>query len=384
MKKVKKWFIGSLLFCLGMVSFSEAAATAVPALAVTAQSYILVEASTGRVILEKDADVIKYPASMTKIMTAILALEQLSPNTNVPISKNAAYTEDCPLGILPGDMFTRDELIGGMLMVSDNGAAVALAERIDGSVPNFAKRMNERAKELGMEHTHFENPNGLTVPTHYSTARDMMKLARYAMENKMFRTMVARRNGIVHWLQPAGKTLNVMNTNELLGSYPGAIGIKTGWTSESGGCLAAEAKRGNVNLLVVVMASPTAKGRFTDAQALLDYGFANVNVADGPKKEETKHTVWVKDGKAYQTEVEAVQDIHYPLIHGEDMSHYSLTYDVPKEVSAKDTQDNAVGYIIIKYDGKPVGSVPMKAVPVEAGFSVPSYLVGVASWMLGW
>ena len=297
---------------------------------------------------------------------------------------DAANTEDCPLGIVKGDVFTRDEIVGGMLMVSDNGAAVALADSIDGSVPAFAKRMNARAKELGMEHTHFDNPNGLTVPTHYSTARDMMKLARYAMENETFRKMVARKNGIVHWSHPVGKTFRVNNTNELLGSYPGAVGIKTGWTGESGGCLAAEAKRNGADLLVILMASPTPAGRFTDARALLDYGFSQVKMADGPKAEETKRTVWVKDGKSCRTEVKAAHDIRYPLIHGEDVSRYSIAYDVPQVISAKDIKNGVAGHIIIQYDGQPVGSVDMKTEPVEPGFSVSSWLVGAASWLMGW
>lgn len=371
-----------MLLCLSIIQFSGTAIADGPA--VQAQSYILVEASTGRVILEKDADVTKYPASMTKMMTAVLALEQLRPDAQVAILADAANTEDCPLGIVKGDIFTRDEIVGGMLMVSDNGAAVALADGIDGSVPAFAKRMNARAKELGMEHTHFDNPNGLTVPTHYSTARDMMKLARYAMENDTFRKMVARKNAVVHWTHPAGKTFRVETTNELLGSYPGAVGIKTGWTGESGGCLAAEAKRNGADLLVILMASPTPAGRFTDARVLLDYGFSQVKMADGPKAEETKRTVWVKDGKVCRTEVKAAHDIRYPLIHGEDVSHYSLVYDVPQVISAKDIQNGVAGHIIIQYDGQPVGSVDMKTEPVEPGFSIASCLVGAASWFLGW
>lgn len=382
MKKVRKWLAGGFILCLTMIQFAGTAAADGPV--VQAQSYILVEASTGRVILEKDADVLKYPASMTKMMTAVLALENLPPDAQIPILNDAANTEDCPLGIMEGDVFTRDELIGGMLMVSDNGAAVALADKVDGSVPAFAKRMNARAKKLGMKHTHFDNPNGLTVPTHYSTARDMMKLARYAMENETFRKMVARQKAAVYWKAPAGKTLMTENTNELLGTYPGAIGIKTGWTGESGGCLAAEAKRDGTDLLVVLMASPTAGGRFTDARALLDYGFSEVKMADGPKADETKHTVWVKGGTSGRTEVKAVHDIRYPLIHGEDASHYSLTYELPDIVSAKDTKDGVVGHAIVKYDGQPVGSVDMKAEPVDEGFSVLSWLVGAASWFWGW
>lgn len=366
-----------LTFCLLPGSLTQADGPAV-----NVQSYILVEASTGRVILEKDADVKKYPASMTKMMTAILSLEKLRPDAQIPILQDAAMTEDCPLGISEGDVFTRDELIGGMLMVSDNGAAVALADHVDGSVDDFAKRMNEKAQNLGMTNTHFANPNGLTNPVHYSTARDMMKLARYAMENKTFRDMVGRKQAEIQWKSPAGKKQLVENTNELLWNYPGTIGIKTGWTGQSGGCLAAEAKRDGTDLLVVVMASPTEDGRFAEARKLLDYGFNEVKMAKGAAADDTSHTVFVTDGKAGWTKVQAVHDISYPLIHGEDASHYSISYDLPKVVSAQDTRDNVVGHVIIHYDGKAVGSVDMKAEPVESGFSLSSWLVGLVAKVL--
>lgn len=140
-------------------------------LKLTAQSAILIEASTGRVIWEKDADVRHYPASMTKMMTGILALEKLPPKADVVISPNAAATEDCPLEIVAGECLSADNIITGMLMESDNGAAVAIAEAVDGSVSQFVQRMNERAQEIGMSNTHFVNPNGLTEANHYSTDR---------------------------------------------------------------------------------------------------------------------------------------------------------------------------------------------------------------------
>lgn len=376
MKKLFKYLLSVALLSFCVLSYSPAAAEGP---AVNAQSYILVEASTGRVILEKDADVKKYPASMTKMMTAILSLEKLRPDAQIPILADAANTEACPLGFAEGDVFTRDELIGGMLLVSDNGAAVALADHVDGSVADFAKRMNEKAASLGMTNTHFANPNGLTDPVHYSTARDMMKLARYAMENKTFREMVGRRQAEVQWKSPEGKHLLAENTNELLRTYPGTIGIKTGWTGQSGGCLAAEAKRDGTDLIVVVMAVPTEEARFSEARKLLDYGFSEVKMAKGEAADDTSHTVFVKDGKSGWTKTKAVRDINYPLIHGEDASHYSLEYDVPKVVFAQETRDGVVGHVIVKYDGKPVGSVDMKAEPVESGFSLVSWLVGLVA-----
>lgn len=380
----KKFFAGLVVACLCIINVTTVSAEELTnAPAVTAQAYVLVEASTGRVIAEKDADAQHYPASMTKMMTAILSLENLAPDAQITIGEDAATTEDSALNFAAGDVFQRDELVGGMLLVSDNGAAVALADKIGGNVPQFANLMNAKAQEIGMTNTHFANPNGLTNPEHYSTARDMMKLARYAMENPTFRYMVGTKKKQVNWLSPAGKTIFAENTNELLGVYPGMKGIKTGWTMASGGCLAAEAQQNGVDLLVVLMQTPTMEDRFTDAKALLDYGFANVQLAKGATVADTAQKVWVKHGKSARTTVKAVSDINYPLLNGEDASHYSLSYEVNKVIDASQTVNGeVVGHVIVKYDGQQVGSVDMVAEPVEQGFSVGSWLVGLFSGIL--
>lgn len=381
---MKKFLTGILLLCLCVINLPAGHAEELAQVpAVTAQAYIVVEASTGRVLAEKDADAQHYPASMTKMMTAILSLEHLSPDDTIAIGQDAATTEDSALNFAAGDVFQRDQLVGGMLLVSDNGAAVALADRLGGGIPQFADMMNDKASELGMTNTHFANPNGLTNPQHYSTARDMMKLARYAMENPTFRHMVGTKKAQVHWLQPANKVIMAENTNELLGVYPGMKGIKTGWTMASGGCLAAEAKQNGVDLLVVLMQTPTMEDRFTDAKALLDYGFANVQLVKGATAADTTQTVWVTHGKKARTQVKAVNDINYPLLNGEDASHYTLSYEVPKVIDAAQTAEGeVVGKAIVKYDGEPVGSVDMVAEPVEQGFSVGSCLVNLFSGIL--
>ena len=211
---------------------------------ITADSAILIDGSTGRVIWAKNPDEQRYPASMTKMMTCLLALQSLRMHELVPISANAAGTEDTPLGIMAGEALEADELINGMMLESDNGAAVALAEKISGSVPAFTDRMNAKAAEIGMKHTHFHNPNGLTDPEHYSTARDMAMLARYAMEQPNFRAIVNQPKRVIRWEVPKAKFLVATNTNELLTSYAGMTGIKTGWTQAAGGCLAASARPG--------------------------------------------------------------------------------------------------------------------------------------------
>lgn len=351
-------------------------------LKLTAQSAILIEASTGRVIWEKDADVRHYPASMTKMMTGILALEKLPPKADVVISPNAAATEDCPLEIVAGECLSADNIITGMLMESDNGAAVAIAEAVDGSVSQFVQRMNERAQEIGMSNTHFVNPNGLTEANHYSTARDMAKLARFAMNNKKFREIVSTKNQVIHWEVPARQQKLAENTNKLLANYNGMNGIKTGWTEAAGGCLAASARRNGVELIAIVMQTPGPDDRFADARKLLDYGFKQVKMVKGIAKDRVSRKLWVRGGTSASVMAHPAEDINYPLINGEDPKHYTLSYDVPKVIAAPLKDGETVGRIIIKYDNKEVGSVPMISEKVEAGFSIGSWLVGVFAGLL--
>lgn len=348
----------------------------------TAQSAILIEASTGRVIWEKDADVRHYPASMTKMMTGILALEKLPPKADVVISPNAAATEDCPLEIVAGECLSADNIITGMLMESDNGAAVAIAEAVYGSVSQFVQRMNERAQAIGMSNTHFVNPNGLTEANHYSTARDMAKLARFAMNNKKFREIVSTKNQVIHWEVPARQQKLAENTNKLLANYNGMNGIKTGWTEAAGGCLAASARRNGVELIAIVMQTPGPDDRFADARKLLDYGFKQVKMVKGIAKDRVSRKLWVRGGTSASVMAHPADDINYPLINGEDPKHYTLSYDVPKVIAAPLKDGETVGRIIIKYDNKEVGSVPMISEKVEAGFSIGSWLVGVFAGLL--
>ena len=383
MKAFRNVITGMLIVCLLMIQMPMVWAQGCDdGPQVTAQAAILIEASTGRVIWEKNADEEHYPASTTKMMTGILGLENIGPRTEVFISPHASGTEDCFLDIRAGERMTAEELITGMLMVSDNGAAVAVAEQVDGSVPAFANRMNAKAKELGMENTHFENPNGLPNPNHHSTVRDMAKLAKYAMENPKFREIVGTKNRRIQWAFPANKQLQVENTNKLLGNYKGMTGIKTGWTSAAGGCLAASAKRNGVELIVVLMKTPTPDDRFRDAEKILDYGFSHVTMVKGISKDRVAQNVWVKNGKQASTTAHLVSDIDYPLINNESPEKYSVSYDIPRVVSAPVKEGEIIGKAVIKYDGMSVGSVDIAAGKVNKGASIGSWLVGLFEGLL--
>ena len=237
----------------------------------TATASILVNAGTGEVLYGNDVDEERYPASMTKMMTCILALESGDLDRTVTISPTAADIE-CTR-VRPGEQVKLGELVYQMMLVSDNGAAIAIGESLGGSQRRFARKMNAKARVLGMLHTHFVNPNGMPDPDHYSTAHDMARLAAYCLQNPQFRKIVSTKEKTIYYTKPADYTTDCTNTNELLWTYDGCTGLKTGYTRAAGACLAASAKRDGTELIAVVMHADDEAARFTEAAALLDYGF---------------------------------------------------------------------------------------------------------------
>ena len=354
-------------------------------LPLTATAAILVEASTGRSVYEKNADERRYPASMTKMMTAILALENARLGENVAISPNAAATEDSELDLTTEEMLTVEELVTGMMLISDNGAAVAIAEHIKGSVPQFAALMNEKAKEIGCTNTHFTNANGLPNENHYSTARDMAKIAAYGLKNETFAHIVRTEKATIRYVLPKDKFTVVENTNDLLQDFDGAIGIKTGWTQAAGGCLAAAAKRNGVTLIAVIMGATDVDTRFEDARTLLDYGFQNVKMHKGISAARTKTGIWLKDGTEYKVSAGPVADLDYPLINGETADKYSFRYDIPRFLTAPVKKGDTVGKLFLQYDGETVGTVDVALrETIPQGFSFASFFfVGLLSLIMG-
>ena len=350
---------------------------------ITADSAIVVEATTGRVVYEKNADEVRPPASMTKIMTCILGLEEMRPHTLITISPVVATTEDAFFDWQPGEQMEAQDVLQAMMLISENGAAVAAAQQMAGTIPLFSQMMNKKAKEIGCEHTNFANPNGLPNSNHYSTARDMAKIAMYCMRNPEFRKLAGAQTGIARWASPRGKYVELENTNELLETYEGATGMKTGWTSAAGGCLAASAKRNGVELIAIIMHADDTHTRFDDARKVLDYGFSQIKLQKGVNKDRVDKKVWVKGGTSARVSVGPAADVNYPLLNGEKASRYSVTYDLPFIMEAGIKKGQKVGEMIVKYDDKPVARIPVIAhEDVAKGFSFSSSLIGfVASLM---
>ena len=268
LKSCKKIYVSLLSLALLLV-WSAVAMAAAPD--ITADAAIVIDEATGQVLYEKNADKREYPASMTKMMTCILALEKSSPDQLVTVSRYAADVECTRL--YPGYTLRMADILQQMMMISDNGAATAVGEAVGGDEATFAAMMNEKAQAIGAVNTHFVNMNGMPDANHYSTARDMAKIAAYAMHNDAFRQIVGTKAKNIYYIAPQGHKTYCRNTNELLESYPGCTGIKTGWTSAARGCLSAAAKRGDKELIAVVMHSDDDETRFSEAAALLDYGF---------------------------------------------------------------------------------------------------------------
>ncbi len=243
---------------------------------VTAESWLLYDDTFDEVLAEHNADERRPMASTTKIMTALVALELADLDEEVTISERAAGVGESEANLVVGETWTIRELLTAMLVRSANDAAVAVAEAVGGSIEDFVGMMNTKALELGLEDTQFANPHGLDAPGHFTTARDLLSLARTAMENPVFATLVRTRTVRLP-NAPDGTERIVRNTNELLGTYPGAIGVKTGYTGKAGLVLVAAAERSGRRLYAVVMGSTDS---FSDASALLDYGAAEFGIVD--------------------------------------------------------------------------------------------------------
>ena len=236
----------------------------------SARSAILVDADTGKVLWGRYLHRRRYIASTTKIMTALVAMDRLGPRSIVTVDKGVRRVQPIVEGLRPGERVEAWKLLYGTLLYSGNDSAYALAVGAGGTRSRFVALMNEKARALGMRETHFRSPSGLLDRDNYSTAWDMAALTRYAMWNSRFRAIVRTKIKHVPWPGPIGEKIYV-NKNHLIGGYPGADGVKTGWTTLAKHCLVASARRDGVHLIAVILGSDDS---YKDVKKLLDFGFA--------------------------------------------------------------------------------------------------------------
>lgn len=329
-------------FMLALVINTVFAADSKPE--VTAKSAIVIEASTGKILFEKNAEERRYPASTTKIMTLIVALEHGNLNDTVTASANATSTEGSSLWLTQGEQLKMLDMLYGIMLISGNDATVAVAEHISGSVQNFAKLMTEKAHAIGANNTSFTNSSGLPDPNHYTTAHDLARITAYGYKIPLFEQIVSTKTKTIPW---PGKDHDreLYNENRMLWLYDGANGVKTGYTEAAGRCLVSAAKRNGVQLIAVVLDS---ERMWDDSIVLLDYGFKQVSSRVVYTEGDILKTVRVVNGKAgtvmlkinsslvapvftdnnddFQTEIDAPSYIQAPIIAGQKLGVVKLKY----------------------------------------------------------
>ncbi len=252
---------------------------------INSRSAIVIERNTHTMLYGKKENERRKMASTTKIMTAIVVLEKANLKDIVTISKKSAGTGGSRLGLKVNDKIAVKDLMYGLLLCSGNDAAVALAEHVGGSIEGFAELMNNKATSLRLNNTHFVTPHGLDKDEHYTTAYELAIMTDYALKNETFKSIVSTNN---YTITINGNSKNIHNTNELLGSLNGVYGVKTGFTNGANRCLVTSTKRGNLDIICVVLGADTKKFRGQDSTNLIEYTFSNfemVNIKEIINKE---------------------------------------------------------------------------------------------------
>ncbi len=326
---------------------------------------ILIDAETGQVIYEKNADKQLPPASITKIMTLLVAMEQIekgemSLKDEVTISKLADSMGGSQIFLKAGTRVKLADLLKAVTIASGNDASVAVAEATAGTYGNFVSWMNDRADSLGMENTHFENTTGLPTESgkHYSSARDMATMARELVKHPQ----ILEWASIWHeMLQLPTRKAVLTNTNKLIRSYPGMDGLKTGHTQEAGFCLAATAARNNMRLISVVLNAETEKEREEVTARLLDYGFNAFNKELIISKGDEVQNIEVPNGKKTVTTAQAAEDLYVVVKRG-TKDTITKKISIMEKLKAPIKKGKVIGEELIVQEGKVLAKVDLLAV----------------------
>ena len=314
--------------------------------ALSAEKAILLDGITGRVIFEKDADRQSLIASTTKIMTALVVCEQCNVLDRMRIPKEAVGIEGSSMYLREGEVLTIQELLYGLMLSSGNDAAVALAIYCGGTVEGFAELMNDKARVLGLCNTHFENPNGLDSPGHYSTARDLAVLAAYAMENPIFAQTVSTKT-----IRVGERYLR--NHNKLLWQVTGADGVKTGFTKAAGRILVSSAMRNDRRLVAVTLNAPSD---WQDHSILLNEGFEQYSVKNLIKSGQVLGYTQVEGGESAKVQLIADEDFDFYLAEGEKPM---VMLPGAGFVYAPVAEGAEAGFAYVVLEGNAVGKVPL-------------------------
>ena len=316
------------------------------AVSTSATSAILVDVDSGRVLYEQNADARMLIASTTKILTALVAIEEGDLSDTVEVSREAASTEGSSMYLQEGEELTLEALLYGLLLCSGNDAAVAIADHVGGSQEGFVQLMNEKARELGMTASSFANPNGLDAEGHYSTARDMAKLACAAVENETLMRIASTRQVTI-----GGRTMT--NHNKLLSYVDGCIGLKTGYTKAAGRTLVSCAERSGQRLVAVTLQDGND---WADHQALYDYGFSSYPAQTAATLGQRVQQVPVSGGQQASVPLVAANSFSWPLAAGETLE-CNVELDGP--LTAPVAAGTHAGQAVFQVNGQEVGRVEL-------------------------
>ena len=356
MKKVICFFICVCFMMHSVVVFAEGNTD----LGLNAKSAILMEESTGNILYESNPDERLPIASVTKVMTMLLIMEavdsgKISLDDMVTVSENAMSYGGSTMFLETGEQLTVNDMLKGIAVASANDGCVAMAEHLAGSESAFVDMMNEKAKELGMENTHFMNTNGLDEDDHYSSARDVAIMSRELMKHETI------FNYTSIWMDTLrGGKFQLANTNKLIRFYDGANGLKTGSTSKALCCLSAAAKRNDMQLIAVVLGAPTSAERFASAKSLLDYGFANYAVNTQITAGDEVQKIAVEKGVDKEVGVVASDSCSTLVKKGQE-DNITKEIKIDETITAPIEAGQKIGTMTISRDGEVIADIDLNA-----------------------
>ena len=356
MKKVICFFICVCFMMQSIVVFAEGNTD----LGLNAKSAILMEESTGNILYESNPDERLPIASVTKVMTMLLIMEavdsgKISLDDMVTVSENAMSYGGSTMFLETGEQLTVNDMLKGIAVASANDGCVAMAEHLAGSESAFVDMMNEKAKGLGMENTHFMNTNGLDEDDHYSSARDVAIMSRELMKHETI------FNYTSIWMDTLrGGKFQLANTNKLIRFYDGANGLKTGSTSKALCCLSAAAKRNDMQLIAVVLGAPTSAERFASAKSLLDYGFANYAVNTQITAGDEVQKIAVEKGVDKEVGVVAGDSCSTLVKKGQE-DNITKEIKIDETITAPIEAGQKIGTMTISRDGEVIADIDLNA-----------------------
>lgn len=356
MKRVICFFICVCFMMHSVVVFAEGNTD----LGLNAKSAILMEESTGNILYESNPDERLPIASVTKVMTMLLIMEavdsgKISLDDMVTVSENAMSYGGSTMFLETGEQLTVNDMLKGIAVASANDGCVAMAEHLAGSESAFVDMMNEKAKKLGMENTHFMNTNGLDEDDHYSSARDVAIMSRELMKHETI------FNYTSIWMDTLrGGKFQLANTNKLIRFYDGANGLKTGSTSKALCCLSAAAKRNDMQLIAVVLGAPTSAERFASAKSLLDYGFANYAVNTQITAGDEVQKITVEKGVDKEVGVVASDSCSTLVKKGQE-DNITKEIKIDETITAPIEAGQKIGTMTISRDGEVIADIDLNA-----------------------